>query len=119
MTSLGGDDVFGGMVFFHVSHVIGPDVPKTIPKESRLHLILSMQINELCENVLRASNWGERSEPQQEALFEYPIVGICYAHPHLLASPHHSPFARKAPPFKGRVWGDGVKEEPFSHVTRA
>jgi hypothetical protein len=31
----------------NVSEVIGPDVPKTVPKESRLYLMLPIQINKL------------------------------------------------------------------------
>jgi hypothetical protein len=42
------------MVVRHVSEVIGPDVPKTVPKESRLHLMLPIQINKLGTSFLRA-----------------------------------------------------------------
>ncbi|MDR2013178.1 MAG: hypothetical protein LBQ20_09120, partial [Rhodanobacter sp.] len=40
-------------VEYNVSEVIGPDVPKTVPKESRLHLMLPIQINKLGASFLR------------------------------------------------------------------
>ncbi|MDR2012929.1 MAG: hypothetical protein LBQ20_07795, partial [Rhodanobacter sp.] len=41
---------------FLESEVIGPDVPKTVPKESRLHLMLPIQINKLGASFLRGSS---------------------------------------------------------------